>query len=51
MEVAKAENEPFNQIKLENWKTLSKELVLASDQGEIGLNSHEMSWPFLTNRL
>ena len=33
MEVAKAENEPFNQIKLENWKTLSKELVQASNKG------------------
>ena len=30
MEVAKAEKEPFNQNKLENWKTLSKELVEAT---------------------
>ena len=37
MEVAKAENEPFNQIKLENWKTLSKELVEASNEGRIKL--------------
>ena len=37
MEVAKAENEPFNQIKLENWKTLSKELVQASNESEIRL--------------